>query len=205
MLALRAATRLSRPQVRTAFSFAGAKKLTDLIHADKFKGKSALEIADIWRVYHHQKPNVLGFHLDPARGRQIVENATKWPFFIQPVFRKKGKKEMGYFMLLLQFQRPNYFLLTYLRAYMDDPAGAAPLLTFSVFNDFKDISLVRADVIDKNLEKEKTFIVNSVLSQYTGEAEWVKLFNEDPGNFYYEDFVDTLKPKKVIDENDFVK
>jgi ATP synthase mitochondrial F1 complex assembly factor 1 len=92
-------------------------------------------------------------------------------------------------MLVSQFQAPAHFILAYLEDYKMDPHAATPLLTFSIFTDYadtKDLSLVRCDILNKNIKKfEGQKVVESLLDSYSKEEHYgvVVNFNERPGNF----------------------
>ncbi|KAL7580074.1 hypothetical protein ACA910_005059 [Epithemia clementina (nom. ined.)] len=122
-----------------SFSFAGPKRLNDVIKAELVQDMTGNEVADLWYSYHETKDSVFGIVLKGEDGKTVLSRASSSPFFIQPVFR-----EDGFFNLISQFQSPSHFLLAYLEDYKMDPHAASPLLTFSVFDDYaesKDVSL----------------------------------------------------------------
>ena len=104
-------------------------------------------------------------------------------------------------MLISQFQEPSHFLMAYLEDYKMDPARAQPLLTFSVFDDYaasKDITLVRADVLNKGIEDEEGLkIVQNMLDGYVNVEEYmvVNAFNQKPETFDLDDFISRQKEK----------
>ena len=112
------------------------------------------------------------------------------PFFIHPVFR-----EEGHFIIISQFQKPNYFLLAFLEDYKMDPARAQPLLTISIFDDMaeeKDITLVRCDIINRGIEEDEGYnICKSLLDDYGDEEKFrnVHMFNKVPDSFDVDAFV----------------
>ena len=112
------------------------------------------------------------------------------PFFIQPVFR-----DDGYFMMVSQFQEPSHFLMAYLEDYQMDPAGAQPLITFSVFDDYaddKDLTLVRADILNKGIQDDEGLkIVQNMLDGYVRDDEYMAVygFNKKPDAFDLDDFI----------------
>lgn len=114
----------------------------------------------------------------------------KSPFFIHPLFR-----EGGHFMLVSQFQSPNYFLLAFLEDYRADPARAQPLLTISVFEDMADskgVALVRCDVINRGIDEDEGLgICKSLLNDYADEEDFriVHTFNKMPDAFDLDAFV----------------
>jgi ATP11 protein len=98
-------------------------------------------------------------------------------------------------MLLSQFQDPSHFLCAYLEDYKMDPQAATPLVTFSVFNDYaveKNISLVRADVLNRGIhDQESRYVVSQLLSHYCTIEDFaaVKIFNKHPDQFDVDDFI----------------
>jgi hypothetical protein len=100
-------------------------------------------------------------------------------------------------MLISQFQKPSYFLMAYLEDYKMDPAGATPLLTWSIFDDYaasKNISLVRCDILNNSIQEfEGRKIVQSVIENYKGEEyASVKTFNKRPKEFDTDDFISRM-------------
>jgi hypothetical protein len=137
--------------------------------------------------------DVVGLVLDGADGKCILSRAATCPYFVQPVFR-----DDGFFMLISQFQPPHHFLLAYLQDYKMDPQSATPLLTFSLFDDYadsKNISLVRCDVLNKNINiQEGRKVVQSLLDNYRREVDFgvVKLFNQRPNAFDIDDHISRM-------------
>lgn len=129
-------------------------------------------------------------------GEKFTIQLLPSPYFVQPVFR-----DNGYFMLISQFQEPSHFLMAYLEDFKMDPARAQPLLTFSVFDDYsdsKDITLVRADILNKGIaEDEGLKIVQSMLDGYTNDEEYmvVNAFNKKPETFDLDDFISRQNEK----------
>lgn len=85
--------------------------------------------------------------------------------------------------------------MAYLEDFKMDPSRAQPLLTFSVFDDYtesKDITLVRADVLNKGIaDDEGLKIVQSMLDGYKNDEEYmvVNAFNKKPETFDLDDFI----------------
>ena len=98
-------------------------------------------------------------------------------------------------MLVSQFMEPAHFIMAYLEDYKMDPASAQPLLTFSVFDDYaneKDLTLVRADILNKGINDEEGLkVVKSMLDHYVNDEEYitVKAFNSKPDTFDIDDFI----------------
>ena len=125
------------------------------------------------------------------------------PYFVQPVFR-----ENGFFMMVSQFQGPSHFLMAYLEDFKMDPSRAQPLLTFSVFDDFaesKDLTLVRADILNKGIEDDEGLkVVQNMVDVYIQDEEYlaVKAFNKKPDTFDFDDFIARQNEKWKGPKND---
>eukprot|EP00986_Skeletonema_menzelii_P018428 scaffold26639_cov151-Skeletonema_menzelii.AAC.4 len=174
-------------QKRSNFSFAGPRKLSDILKTELLQDKSSTEISDMWMTYHEGKENVHGIVMDGKKGRSLLSKAAQCPFFIQPVFRGEG-----HFMIVSQFQTPNYFLLALLEDYKLDPAAAQPLLTISVFDDLaetKDVTLLRCDIINRGIEDDEGYkLCLNLINDYL-EFEGVHMFNKKPDAFDVDEFV----------------
>lgn len=141
-------------------------------------------------TYHEGKEKVHGLIVNKAKGKSILSRAAQCPFFIHPVFR-----EEGHFMIISQFQAPNYFLLALLEDYSMDPARAQPLMTVSIFDDMaegKDVALVRCDIINHGIEDDEGYnICKYLLDDYANEEGFmgVHMFNKKPDAFDVDEFV----------------
>uniref|UniRef100_A0A7S1UVE6 ATP synthase mitochondrial F1 complex assembly factor 1 n=1 Tax=Grammatophora oceanica TaxID=210454 RepID=A0A7S1UVE6_9STRA len=181
---------VSRSSRSLSFSFAGPRKLNDIVKKELIDEKTSSEIADIWLTFHETKENSHGLILKGKEAEKILSRAKACPFFIQPVFR-----EGGHFNLVSQFQGPCYFLMAYLEDYQMDPRAATPLLTFSIFDDYsttKDLTMVRCDVINKGIaDDEGLKIVHSMLDAYRKDSEYktVEAFNKTPDSFDLDSFL----------------
>ena len=126
----------------------------------------------------------------------VVIGFTYSPYFVQPIFR-----EDGFFMMISQFQTPNHFLMAYLEDFKMDPARAHPLLTFSVFDDYsedKDLTLVRADVLNKGIQDDEGLkVIGNMLDMYIQDDEYssVHAFNKTPEAFNFDDYVAKQKTR----------
>jgi len=180
----------------SGFSFAGPRKLEEIMKTELIEGKNKAEISDIWMTYHENQERVHGTIVSGEEGKLILERADKMKFFIQPIFRDEG-----FFNLLSQFQTPSHFLLAYLEDYKMDPNRAQPLITFSVFNDLADshdLSLVRCDIINNGIEDDEgRKVMQNMLNSYHIEEEYsrVKAFNQDPAKFDVDDYISCMKQK----------
>jgi hypothetical protein len=172
------------------FTYAGPRKLSEIMKLSLLNDMSPSEITNIWQTYHNDKEQVHGLSVDSVLGRSILARAAQCPFFIHPLFRNDG-----HFMLLSQFQSPNYFLFAYLEDYRSDPINAKPLLTISIFNDMaemKGVTLIRCDIFNRGIhENEGLRICNYLLNDYAQETEYktVHTFNKLPDAFDYDAFV----------------
>jgi hypothetical protein len=99
-------------QIRSNFSYAGPRKLQDILKTELIEGKTKSEIQDLWLTYHEGKEKIHGLSLDGAKAKTVLSRAAQCPFFIHPVFRDEG-----HFMIVSQFQAPNHFLLAFLEDY----------------------------------------------------------------------------------------
>lgn len=196
------ATIISSSRRHFSFTFAGARKLQDIIKKERFEGKTAAQVSDIWYTYHEERENVHGIILSGQSGITIKERARTCPFFVQPIFR-----DDGFFMLLSQFlSEYDVFMLAYLEDYKMDPAAAQPLVTCSVFTDYADtldLTLVRCDIINKGIyDSEGYQVTNCLLSSYQNDDEYeaVKAFNGKQDAFDVDDYVAIQKQKWKQDQ-----
>ena len=96
--------------------------------------------------------------------------------------------------------------MAYLEDYQMDPAGAQPLLTFSVFDDFsedKDLTLVRADVLNRGIvDDEGLKVVQNMLDGYIRDDEYLSIdgFNNKPDTFDLDAFISRQKEKWQSEE-----
>eukprot|EP00533_Pseudo-nitzschia_delicatissima_P006192 CAMPEP_0116099498 /NCGR_PEP_ID=MMETSP0327-20121206/11794_1 /TAXON_ID=44447 /ORGANISM="Pseudo-nitzschia delicatissima, Strain B596" /LENGTH=213 /DNA_ID=CAMNT_0003591367 /DNA_START=228 /DNA_END=869 /DNA_ORIENTATION=- len=173
-----------------SFSFASPKKLDDILKKELVQDKTKTEISDLWYSFHEGKENVIGLVLDGKEAKSLIPRAVLSPFYIQPIFR-----DDGHFMLVSQFFEPSHFIMAYLEDYKMDPAAAQPLMSFSVFEDYsddKDLTLVRADILNRGLDEgEGLKVVNSMLANYMNDDQYlnVRAFNSKPDSFDLETYV----------------
>lgn len=173
-----------------SFSFAGPKKLNEILKIDLVEDKSKTEISDLWYSYHENKENVLGLVLGGKESKALIPRAVISPFYIQPIFR-----DDGHFMLVSQFFEPSHFIMAYLEDYKMDPAAAQPLLSFSIFDDYadeKDVTLVRVDIMNRGIDEgEGLKVVNSMIENYKNDDEYLSVrgFNSKPDSFDLENYI----------------
>jgi len=185
---------------RSNFSYAGPKKLTDVLKVELLEEKSSTDITDLWMTFHEEKDNVHGWALESDEAKTVLTRAAQCPFFIHPVFR-----EDGYFMVLSQFQPPHHFFLALLEDYRLDPSRAQPLMTVATFDDLsesKGLTLVRCDVINRGIQDDEAFkICRGLLAGYANDDDFrnVHVFNKAPDAFDVDDYV-SVKQRKWKEE-----
>lgn len=59
------------------FSFAGPRKLEEVLKTELIEGKNKAEISDIWMTYHENKERVHGCIASGEQGKLILERAGK--------------------------------------------------------------------------------------------------------------------------------
>ena len=67
-----------RVQKRSNFSFAGPRKLNDILKTELLQDKSSTEISDMWMTYHEGKENVHGIVMDGKKGKSLLSKAAQW-------------------------------------------------------------------------------------------------------------------------------
>ena len=77
----RQATQLTVIQAKrkcfSGFSFAGPKKLDEIMKTELLEGKSKVEVSDMWMSYHKDKKGVFGSMLDVYNSTKIIDRAEK--------------------------------------------------------------------------------------------------------------------------------
>lgn len=63
---------------RSNFSFAGPRKLDEILKTELIKDKSKAEVTDIWMTYHEEKESVFGSVIPSKNGDQILKRAQEW-------------------------------------------------------------------------------------------------------------------------------
>ena len=61
----------------SGFSFAGVKKLDDIMKVDLIKEKTKAEVSDIWLTYHEEKERVYGDIMSGKDGMKLMDRAEK--------------------------------------------------------------------------------------------------------------------------------
>ena len=65
------------PSRNFAFSFAGPRKLDEIIKRDLIEEKTKAEVSDIWMTYHENKERVHGCIASGKEGKLILDRAQK--------------------------------------------------------------------------------------------------------------------------------
>ncbi|GMI27593.1 hypothetical protein TeGR_g8198 [Tetraparma gracilis] len=196
----RVPARLSRGRGMSGFSFAGVKDLASILDMEKCAPLNGDEIATLWKEYHADKSESIGWVGEGAVGKIVLHKARSknCKFFVAPVFdsRAEDPATAGYYNLIVQFFEPSHFVLADLNQYQQDPANTNPMLSFSVFDEFlesRNVALIRADVISKALEEEDAKkVIRGVLSNFDGRSlsrDWVDEFNNRPAEFDFDKYV----------------
>jgi hypothetical protein len=61
----------------SGFSFAGPRKLDEIMKTEMIEGKNKAEISDIWMSYHEEKERIYGTIVSGKQGKLILERAAK--------------------------------------------------------------------------------------------------------------------------------
>ena len=70
--------RIQSNSKRTNFSFAGPRKLEDILKTELIQDKSKAEVTDIWMTYHEQKEGVFGSVIPKTKGETVLKRAQEW-------------------------------------------------------------------------------------------------------------------------------
>ncbi len=65
-------------QKRSNFSYAGPRKLSDILKTELLEDKTSTEISDMWMTYHEGKENIHGIVMDGKKGRNLLSKAAQW-------------------------------------------------------------------------------------------------------------------------------
>lgn len=65
-------------QKRSNFSYAGPRKLDDILKTELLQDKSVTEISDLWMTYHEGKDNVHGIVMEGEKGKRLLAKAAQW-------------------------------------------------------------------------------------------------------------------------------
>lgn len=174
------------------FSYPGARSLEQIVKLELLENEQAPQIRRIWEEFHADKDDAVATTLGASEFQTLVKRAEAAPYFIFPVYRQEG-----FFNMLCQFQQ-SCFLVTYLEAFRKNPSAAPPCVAVSLYDNLlaeKELTLVRADVINMLDKKESQLLLQQLLSSYQDDKlyEHVDTFNNKPDQFDFETYRLLLK------------
>ncbi|KAE9019687.1 hypothetical protein PR003_g13263 [Phytophthora rubi] len=174
------------------FSYPGARSLEQIVKLELLENEQAPQIRNIWEDFHADKDDAVATTLGADEFQSLLKRAEAAPYFIFPVYRQEG-----FFNMLCQFQQ-SCFLLTYLEAFKENPSAAPPCVAVSLYDDLldkKELTLVRADVINMLDKKESQLLLQQLLASYQDDKlyEHVDKFNNKPEQFDFESYRLMLK------------
>ncbi|OWZ03917.1 putative mitochondrial protein [Phytophthora megakarya] len=183
---------LTSTKASTGFSYPGARSLEQLVKLELLDNEQTPQIRSIWEKFHADKDDAVAATLDANEFQSLVKRAEAAPYFIFPVYRQDG-----FFNMLCQFQQ-SCFLVTYLEAFKENPSAAPPCVAVSLYDDLldkKELTLVRADVINMLDKKETQLLLKQLLASYQDDKlyEHVDKFNNQPDQFDFEAYRQLLK------------
>ncbi|KAL3672834.1 hypothetical protein V7S43_002122 [Phytophthora oleae] len=167
------------------FSYPGARSLEQIVKLELLENEQAAKIQSIWEEFHANKDDAVATTLTANEFQALVKRAEAAPYFIFPVYRQEG-----FFNMLCQFQQ-SCFLVTYLEAFKENPSAAPPCVAVSLYDDLlatKELTLVRADVINMLDKTESQLLLKQMLASYQDDKlyEHVDKFNNKPEQFDFE-------------------
>ncbi|CAH0487664.1 unnamed protein product [Peronospora farinosa] len=174
------------------FSYPGARSLEQIVKLELLKNESRRQICRIWEDFHVNKDDAIATTLTANEFYSLVKRAAVAPYFIVPVYRQEG-----FFNMLCQFQQ-SCFLVTYLDAFKENPNAAPPCVVISLYDNLvaeKNLTLVRADVINMLDKKESQLLLQQLLISYQHDKLYhhVDKFNNTPDQFDFEAYRLLLK------------
>ncbi|KAK1940679.1 ATP synthase mitochondrial F1 complex assembly factor 1 [Phytophthora citrophthora] len=167
------------------FSYPGARSLEQIVKLELLENEQTEKIRSIWEEFHADKDDAVATTLSTDEFQALVKRAEAAPYFIFPVYRQEG-----FFNMLCQFQQ-SCFLITYLEAFKENPSAAPPCVAVSLYDDLlekKELTLVRADVINMLDKTESSLLLKQLLASYQDDKlyEHVDQFNNKPEQFDFE-------------------
>ncbi|KAG1709297.1 hypothetical protein DVH05_019940 [Phytophthora capsici] len=167
------------------FSYPGARTLEQIVKLELLENEQEEKIRSIWEEFHADKDDAVATTLSADEFQALVKRAEAAPYFIFPVYRQEG-----FFNMLCQFQQ-SCFLITYLEAFKENPSAAPPCVAVSLYDDLlekKQLTLVRADVINMLDKTESSLLLKQLLASYQDDKlyEHVDKFNNKPEQFDFE-------------------
>ena len=205
----------------SGFNFVGPKNLDNILDTEACKDLPGNEIAVLWKEFHEDKKDCLGWVMEGEIGKAVLDTARdkNGKFFIVPIFETpttnddgaNGQSDCygttpqnaGYFNLIVQFFPDNHFVLAPLDKYQSNPAEAQPVLSFSVFDDYiesKNMCLVRADIVAKAFDvKDAQKVISMTLKSWEGKGDthFVDLFNNKSEEFEFEQYIEEARKQWV--------
>lgn len=170
------------------FSFPAPRKLTDIVKIQLLERESPHHIRDIWTDHHDERDDTIATTMPVTEYRELRERGRKWPRLVYIVRRDKGQ-----FYTLVGEWQDNVLLLTALDDYRRDPNTAEPYMSLSLYDDLaqrKQIVLVRGDFSYHLHKRDAERILRQVRHWYLHEPQTVEQFNERPGEFDFQRYVD---------------
>uniref|UniRef100_A0AAV1UR83 ATP synthase mitochondrial F1 complex assembly factor 1 n=1 Tax=Peronospora matthiolae TaxID=2874970 RepID=A0AAV1UR83_9STRA len=174
------------------FSYPGARSLDQLVKLELLKSEPPCEIRRIWKTFHADKRDAVATTLEASEFHHLTARAEAAPYLILPVYRRAG-----YFNMLSQFQQ-SCFLVTYLEAFKANASTAPPCVAISLYDHLlkdKDLTLIRADVINMLDRNESQLLMQQLLASYQHDEiyDHVDKFNNKPDAFDFEAYRLLLK------------
>ncbi|CAI5744099.1 unnamed protein product [Peronospora destructor] len=184
--------RFANTKAAAGFSYPGARSLEQIVKLELLENEPTPQIRRIWEEYHANKDDAIATTLTANELQSLVKRAQVAPYFIFPVYRQEG-----FFNMLCQFQQ-SCFLATYLDAFKENPSTAPPCVTISLYDNLvaeKNLTLVRADVINMLDKKEAQLLLQQLLISYQHDElyDHVDKFNNKPDQFDFEAYRLLLK------------
>ncbi|XP_065826246.1 ATP synthase mitochondrial F1 complex assembly factor 1-like [Oscarella lobularis] len=168
------------------------KSLSALLRVDLVEDKSAEEISELWKQYHHDKDCISA--VIPSRTYdEIFAKTQLCPRFVYPCPIHTGYEfyygefsgHLCYFTHLQQFQQRK-----------ENSTAALSITHYPEFKESKDIVLMRGDYSLQLDGLKAQFLANLVSFFYVSSSfQWslVRQFNFDPENFDYKSVINVLE------------
>ncbi|TDH72537.1 hypothetical protein CCR75_000797 [Bremia lactucae] len=188
---------LASRKASTGFSYPGPRSLEQIVKLELLESEQAAKIRSIWEEFHADKNDAIATTLRGSEFEALVTRAKSAPYSILPVYRQDG-----FFNMLCQFQQ-SCFLVTYLESFKENPGTAPPCVAITLYDDLllkKEITLVRADVINMLDKSESQQLVQQIFTSYQDDKlyDHVDKFNNKPDLFDFEAYRLMLKERNTI-------
>lgn len=159
------------------------RELKEIMNLDLLKGKSAEEIAEIWKEYYRNKEDVIFGHLPKKDYSNFAASCRLYPTFIIPLPRGDG-----YEFFMTQFFQDE-FHLTPLILYQKYKEESPESLRITYFSELpQDLVLFLGEYDKKMISSiEAQCLLNALQLFYSNSERLniVKTFNECPESFDY--------------------